>query len=305
MHGGHRATRLPFRSSATDKDKPHAVQNAEIDNVTALSLLESGSRNTALRYNGTLSADLERQRRVQPGAATHFDESAFGKHSVITDRTKPNRGNFRAIGLGVVELTEGTTYRLTVDTSKQVSLFGTHTFGLVTIMSWLSSQAAVVTLVHYSPFPRLMPSRLTAHQALPAPASPALWAGDESWLQFIHSSASCTHLSTVECLMWAVGELYLQGRGRSAVRFRRQGKLSCRLCAGHMALQPLRHRPCLASLGARTNHWRDVPARLRVDVKPKPHGRVGATPRRHSGIHSDAGQLRSSIISVGSRVTSR
>ena len=100
-----------------------------IDNVTALSRLDLGSRNTALRYNGTLSPTWNVSASFSQGR-NHFDESAFGKHSVITDRTQPNRGNFRAIGLGVVELTEGTTYRLTVDTSKQVSLFGTHTFGV-------------------------------------------------------------------------------------------------------------------------------------------------------------------------------
>ncbi|MBO0721961.1 MAG: hypothetical protein J2P41_14145, partial [Blastocatellia bacterium] len=58
-----------------------------------------------------------------------FDESGFADFNRVVDRTQPDRGNFTAIGLGFIEPTQGTSYRATLDTQKQVSFLGNHTFG--------------------------------------------------------------------------------------------------------------------------------------------------------------------------------
>lgn len=100
-----------------------------IDNTTANSRLELGTRNTSLRYNGSLSPTWTLTAFFSHSRNT-FDETGFDNFNVITDRTNPVRGNFRAIGLGFFEPTEGNTYRTGFDTSKQVTLLGTHTFGV-------------------------------------------------------------------------------------------------------------------------------------------------------------------------------
>ena len=100
-----------------------------VDNTTATSKLDLGTRNMSLRYNGTISPTWTLSAAFSQGK-NHFDESGFANFNLITDRTQPDRGNFRAIGLGFFEPNEGTTYRLTIDTLKQFSLFGAHTFGI-------------------------------------------------------------------------------------------------------------------------------------------------------------------------------
>lgn len=100
-----------------------------IDNQTANSQLELGTRNTSLRYNGSLSSTWTVSAFFSHSRNT-FNETGFDDFNVIVDRTNPTRGNFRAIGLGFYEPTEGNTYRTGFDTSKQVSFWGTHTFGL-------------------------------------------------------------------------------------------------------------------------------------------------------------------------------
>ena len=99
-----------------------------IDNLTANSKLTLGTRNLAVRYNGSLSATWTLSAFFSQGRNT-FDESGFADYNVITDRTQPARGNFRAIGLGFFEPTEGTTYRTGFDTTKQATFLGTHTLG--------------------------------------------------------------------------------------------------------------------------------------------------------------------------------
>ncbi len=113
----------PTRTNLT----PNRTLN--IDNTTANSRLDLGTRNLALRYNGMVSPTWTLSAAFSQGKS-HFDESGFADFNVITDRTQPARGNFRAIGLGFFEPTEGTTYRLTIDTLKQFSLLGSHTFGI-------------------------------------------------------------------------------------------------------------------------------------------------------------------------------
>lgn len=100
-----------------------------IDNTTANSKLTLGTRNIAVRYNGSLSSTWTLSAFFSHSRNT-FDESGFDNYNIITDRTQPARGNFRAIGLGFFEPTEGNTYRTGFDTSKQISFWGTHTFGI-------------------------------------------------------------------------------------------------------------------------------------------------------------------------------
>jgi Carboxypeptidase regulatory-like domain/TonB dependent receptor-like, beta-barrel len=100
-----------------------------IDNTTADSKLDYGTRNIAARYNGTLSNTWSLNITGSAGK-NHFDETASADFNQIIDRTQPARGNFTAIGLGFIEPTNGTTYRASVDTTKQFSFVGNHTFAV-------------------------------------------------------------------------------------------------------------------------------------------------------------------------------
>jgi hypothetical protein len=104
-------------------------RSLNIDNTTANSRLDFGTRNIAVRYNGTLTPTWTVSGSFSQGQS-RFDESGFANFHQIVDRTQPARGNFTAIGLGFYEPTDGTTYRGSVDTSKQISFLGTHTFGV-------------------------------------------------------------------------------------------------------------------------------------------------------------------------------
>src|SRR5215510_16436342 len=89
-----------------------------IDNTTANSALDFGTRNLAVRYNGSLTSTWTVSASFSQNA-THFDESGFADFNQIVDRTQvkdsvvnpTGRGNFTAIGLGFFEPIEGTTYR--------------------------------------------------------------------------------------------------------------------------------------------------------------------------------------------------
>jgi hypothetical protein len=106
-----------------------------IDNTTAFSKLDFGSRNQSIRYNGsltptwTLSASFSQSNN-------HFDEAGFADFNQIVDRTGvgvstgATRGQFTAIGRGFVEPTEGKTRRFSADTQKQVTFWGSHSFGI-------------------------------------------------------------------------------------------------------------------------------------------------------------------------------
>ena len=110
-------------------DTPAPIRTLNIDNLTANSQLDFGTRNIAVRYNGTLTPTWTVSGSFSQGR-NHFDESGFANFHQIVDRTQPARGNFTAVGLGFYEPTDGTTYRGTADTSKQISFVGTHTFGV-------------------------------------------------------------------------------------------------------------------------------------------------------------------------------
>jgi hypothetical protein len=106
-----------------------------IDNTTAFSKLDFGSRNQSLRYNGSLSPTWTLSASFSQ-SNNHFDESGFANFNQIVDRTGAGvttgatRGQFTAIGRGFVEPTEGKTRRFSADTQKQASFFGSHSLGI-------------------------------------------------------------------------------------------------------------------------------------------------------------------------------
>jgi hypothetical protein len=105
-----------------------------IDNTTAFSQLDYGSRNYSLRYNGALSASWTVSASYSLNK-NKFDESGFADFNQIIDRTGPSstgatRGQFTAIGLGFFEPTLGATHGFSADTTKSLPFFGTHSIGL-------------------------------------------------------------------------------------------------------------------------------------------------------------------------------
>jgi len=103
-----------------------------IDNTTAQSVLDYGTRNLSLRYNGSFGGDASPYMLIGSFSqgTNHFDESGFDDFNQITDRTQTSfenqRQTFIALGRGFIENTKGTSYRTTWDLSKSVSLWGTH-----------------------------------------------------------------------------------------------------------------------------------------------------------------------------------
>jgi hypothetical protein len=106
-----------------------AFRTLNIDNTTSNSKLDLGTRNIAVRYTGALSSTWTVSASFGQGHNS-FNELGFANEYNIVDRTNTARGNFNAVGIGFFEPTEGTTYRTTVDTQKQVSLLGSHTFAV-------------------------------------------------------------------------------------------------------------------------------------------------------------------------------
>ena len=102
-----------------------------IDNTTAQSRLDFGTRNTAVRYFGSLSPTWTFATSFSQGR-NHFNETDFADLNLIQVRLPidPIRGNYAAQGLGFYEPTESTNYRTTFDTTKQLNLWGQHTFGV-------------------------------------------------------------------------------------------------------------------------------------------------------------------------------
>src|SRR5260370_10757303 len=106
-----------------------SLRSVNIDNTTAQSKLDYGSRNMALRYNGSLTPTWTMSASVS-WSHNHFDETGFANFNQIVDRTDTVRGRFTAIGLGFFEPTKSDTKRFDWSTQKIVTLpwhFGTHT----------------------------------------------------------------------------------------------------------------------------------------------------------------------------------
>jgi hypothetical protein len=102
-----------------------------VENTTANSKWELGSRNWAVRYNGTLGADW-----LVNGAFTynwnHFSETPISPDVYeITDLTQTasgQRGLFRAQGIGLYEPYDSNSKGIEFDTSKGYHFGGKHTF---------------------------------------------------------------------------------------------------------------------------------------------------------------------------------
>src|SRR6266851_5808935 len=111
------------------KTNVSSFRSLNIDNTTAQSKLDYGSRNMALRYNGSLTPSLTMSASVS-WSPNHFNETGFANFNQIVDRTNPVRGRFTAIGLGFFEPTKSDTKRFDWSTQKIINLpwhLGTHT----------------------------------------------------------------------------------------------------------------------------------------------------------------------------------
>lgn len=110
------------------KTNNSSFRSLNIDNTSALSTLDFGTRNASLRYNGALSNTWTLSASVSQGKNT-FNESGFDDVYQVEDQTQlGTRGAFFSQGLGFFEPTQSKTYRATFDTQKIVNLWGTHTF---------------------------------------------------------------------------------------------------------------------------------------------------------------------------------
>ena len=109
-----------------------------IQNATAMSVLDYGTRNAALRYNGsfsptwTVSASLSQNKN-------HFGEAGFDNLNNISDSSRAQAhnidgsvvgGSFTAVGRGFIEPTNGKTWRTELSTLKTVNLWGQHNIGV-------------------------------------------------------------------------------------------------------------------------------------------------------------------------------
>jgi hypothetical protein len=118
------------------------------DNTTADSVLDFGTRNMSVRYNGTLSSSMTLNASFGFGR-TKFNETGFDDFNNIVDRRGsdalniaavagcddilvcgPAIGNFSSIGRGFFEPTESKTKRLDLNWAKTQSFLGQHTFGV-------------------------------------------------------------------------------------------------------------------------------------------------------------------------------
>lgn len=113
-----------------------------IDNTTSDSVLDYGTRNIAIRYNGTWSPTLTFNASLGLGR-TRFDETGFDNIHQIADRRGsdqlviedfsghlPARGNFTSVGLGFFEPTDSRTRRADFNLSKIAHMWGQHTLGV-------------------------------------------------------------------------------------------------------------------------------------------------------------------------------
>jgi hypothetical protein len=102
-----------------------------IDNNTSDSILAYGTRNWAVRYNGSLSPTWTLNSSFSQGRST-FDETGFADVAQIAIRNPidPIRGNYTAVGRGFFEPTKSTNWKWDINTAKIVNLWGQHTLGV-------------------------------------------------------------------------------------------------------------------------------------------------------------------------------
>jgi carboxypeptidase family protein len=102
-----------------------------VDNTTADSILDYGTRNWAVRYNGALSPTWTLNSNFSQGRST-FNETGFADINQIAIRNPidPVRGNYNAVGRGFFEPTESTNWKWDINTSKIWNRWGQHTVGV-------------------------------------------------------------------------------------------------------------------------------------------------------------------------------
>src|SRR4030095_7930444 len=102
-----------------------------VDNTTADSILDYGTRNWAVRYTGSLPPTWTLNSSFSQGRST-FDETGFANLNQIAIRLPidPIRGNYFAAGHGFFEPTESTNWKWDINTQKVWNRWGQHTFGL-------------------------------------------------------------------------------------------------------------------------------------------------------------------------------
>ncbi|MEP6818418.1 MAG: TonB-dependent receptor, partial [bacterium] len=118
------------------KTNKSSFASTNIDNATAQSVLDFGTRNLSVRYNGNFGGGASPYTLIGSFSqgVNHFNETGFDNFNQILDRTQTTlasqRQSFTSIGRGFIEPTNGKTYRTTWDLSKGVSLWGTHNLGI-------------------------------------------------------------------------------------------------------------------------------------------------------------------------------
>jgi hypothetical protein len=118
------------------KTNKSSFASTNIDNATAQSVLDFGTRNLSVRYNGNFGGGASPYTLIGSFSqgVNHFNESGFDNFNQILDRTQTTflsqRQSFVSIGRGFIEPTNGKTYRTTWDLSKGVSLWGSHNLGI-------------------------------------------------------------------------------------------------------------------------------------------------------------------------------
>jgi hypothetical protein len=105
-----------------------------IDNDTANSKLEYGSRSVAARWNGMFTSTWLVNASFTWNHNEFTETPEADLHNIL-DQTQiaglaGQRGQFTAVGLGFIENTIGDTYGFNVDTTKQFNLFGSHSFNI-------------------------------------------------------------------------------------------------------------------------------------------------------------------------------
>jgi len=102
-----------------------------IDNNTADSVLDYGTRNWAVRYNGSLSSTWSLNSNFSQGRS-NFNETGFADINQIAIRLPidPIRGNYTAVGRGFFEPTESSNWKWDINTAKVWNKWGQHTIGL-------------------------------------------------------------------------------------------------------------------------------------------------------------------------------
>ena len=102
-----------------------------VDNNTADSVLDYGTRNWAVRYNGSLSNSWTLNSNFSQGRS-NFNETGFADVNQIAIRLPidPIRGNYNAVGRGFFEPTESSNWKWDINTAKVWNKWGQHTIGL-------------------------------------------------------------------------------------------------------------------------------------------------------------------------------